>query len=218
MRMAGLIAGGVVGLTLLLSGSASATLVDLAGDPNGMGIPWQGEKRFISDFYDVLAVDIQYCVYAPGQFALSFPGEDPSGGSEYVYAYEVANDIAPHPVDPPFDPGYVTRFSVGLNDEDEQAANIGFVDGAGQNPNASFLVPRTAGWDFTSPTLNYVSTSDVLLFTSPFPPELDTATVSGGAHIKTENLPSPTPEPATFALLAVGAAVALARRRRGALG
>ena len=92
------------------------------------------------------------------------------------------------------------------------------IDGAGQNPNDYAILLRTAGWDFNSPTLNYGSTSDVLLFTSPFPPEEDTATVSGGAHIKTENLPSPTPEPATFALLAVGAAVALARRRRRALG
>ncbi|KPK84766.1 MAG: hypothetical protein AMJ81_04845 [Phycisphaerae bacterium SM23_33] len=180
-------------------------------DPNGMGGDWQGRRAYLSQPINAIAVDIEFCVYAPGQFERSYPGLDPSGGAHYVYAYEIFNDLDPHPSP---SPGYVERFSVGL-DTDEQAANIGFIDGAGQNPNTWGLGPQTAGWNFNDPTLSHPSVSDVLLFTSRFGPELDTATVSGSyALAATEYLPSPLPEPAALSLLAAGAVLVAARRRR----
>lgn len=206
MRTAHLVAGAAA-VSLLLGGQAVAALM---GDPNGMGGGWQGRVEYRS-MLNIIAVDIEFCVYAPGQFQKSYAGLDPSGGQHYVYAYEIFNDLDP-PESP--SPGYVERFSVGL-DSDEQATNIGFIDGAGQNPNSSGLGPQTAGWNFNDPTLGYVSVGDVLLFTSPFVPETDTATVSGSmALFDTQYLPSPLPEPTALLLIAAGAVLVLARRRR----
>jgi hypothetical protein len=214
MRTTGLLVAGVAGWLLMAGGGASAGIMD---DPNGMGGDWQGRREFRSlmdgEHLNMIAVDIEFCVYAPGQFGQSYPGGDPSGGQHYVYAYEIFNDLDPHPAP---SPGYVERFSVGL-DDDEQAASIGFIDGAGQDPNSCGLGPQTAGWNFNDPTLNYPSVSDVLLFTSPFRPEWDTATVSGSMALHdTQSMPSPVPEPATLLLAGLGGAAAIlsGRRRR----
>jgi hypothetical protein len=154
-------------------------------------------------------------VYAPGQFELSYPGQDPSAGQDYVYAYELFNNHNPHPAP---SPGYVERFSVGLDDNEQVLpTNAGFIDGVGQDPNSSGVGPQTVGWVFSDPTLNYGSVSDVVIFTSPFGPEQDTATVSGSyALYDTQYLPSPVPEPIALVLLGAGAAVLMVRRRRQA--
>src|SRR4051812_44653540 len=37
------------------------------------------------------SASVDYAVYAPGQFNLTFPGQDPSAGSQFVYAYQLSN-------------------------------------------------------------------------------------------------------------------------------
>jgi hypothetical protein len=191
----------------------------LASDPNAMGGSWQGIARFQSSPMPIVTVDVEYAVYAPGQFNLTFPGGDPSNGAQYVYAYQIFNEVNPHPY--PAGPGYVSRFSVGLSGRDEQAANIGWIPNpnppAGLLPNNFGFGPTTAGWDYAAPQLTYLSRSVVLLYTSPFSPELDSSSVTGSyAMGATVLLPSPTPEPMTLALVVAGMSVLLLRRRRPA--
>ena len=196
----------------------------LSGDVNGMS-GWSDTRRMDGPMtWAIIAVDVDYCVYAPGQFELSFPGQDPTGGTEYVYAYQIFNDLDPHPVTMPgFNPDYVGRFSVGL-DADEGAGNGGYVAGTGAAPSDVDTIGAAstqAGWDFTDAQMHYPSVSAVLFFTSPNLPELDTATASGAyptnpQTLPSEMLPSPSniPEPATLALLGTGITLEAGRRRR----
>ena len=41
-----------------------------------------------------LNATVDYAVYAPGSFDLSFPNADPSDGTDYVYAYRFAKWLA----------------------------------------------------------------------------------------------------------------------------
>ena len=50
-----------------------------------------------------------------------------------------------------------------------------------------------------------LSTSNILIFTSPWPPEWDRATIKGSSSIDAlDRLPSPVPEPATIVLAIIG--------------
>jgi hypothetical protein len=199
----------------------------LPADPVAMPA-WQGTENFnnfvvIPDFSDIiLDANVDYAVYAPGTFstsaALGNP-TDPSDGTQFVYAYQVfANPNGNRPVE---------FFSVGFLDavdgvdELEQPQNIGFLTGfavpdvaaqAEFNPDSDpETVKRAANWEF--PTNGGLApeipaNSDVLIYTSPFGPEWDVASVQGGGLSASESLPSPIgiPEPATLALALLGAA------------
>ncbi len=199
------LAGAVV---LLLVCSARGGV--LVSDPNGMGGQWQDTVRFQTAM-SVTTADVDYCVYAPGQFALSFPGWiDPNNSAystHYVYAYQIFNvSTAPYY-------GSVTRFSIGVGTYDQPDNNSFIDDPSYVNPSAMQLGVNTVGWDFNSPELTYGNVGDILYFSSPFGPATDTATVQGTYGLTdTDWLPSPAPEPATIALLAAGMAL-LARRR-----
>lgn len=198
----------------------------IMSDPNAMS-GWTGSKLFVSSPEARLYVTVEYAVYAPGQFGLSYSGQDPSNDSQYVYAYEIFNNDPNHPRQDL--PDYVRRLSVGL-DGDEQPANATWVDLTPDLPlhqdpsNASFVssggIITSVGWNYASDNrliYDYPNTggraSDVLFFTSPFGPEWDSATVSGNLF-DSDTLPSPLPEPATLALLGLGAAVMLRRWKR----
>jgi hypothetical protein len=208
-----------------LVGAAANAQAGLSDDPNGMA-DWQGAITVtgpMPDLYEVLAVTIEYCVYGPGQFGLSFPGMDPSDGESYIYAYQLFNNIDPHPAyQTTYDPDYVERFSVGL-DSNEAAQGCWFLSGTGIAPSDSdtlFAGSTQVGWDFTEGQMAYSTDPDavsaVLYFSSPAGPELDKTTVSGWQVASGWFLPSPSlvPEPATMAVMLVGAASLLRRRRR----
>jgi hypothetical protein len=193
----------VLVLTSLASG-------EIATDPNGMS-QWQGIKEFKKLYLDA---NVQYCVYAPGQFNLSYPAwDDPTDGLQYVYTYQIYNNITRTGTKP-----YISYFSVGISGADEQADNIGYLidDPNHKDPNHFDLAGTKAGWFFdASPYLAYDSISDILYFTSPFSPELDTSTVSGGIYSCTRNdLPSPNPEPTTIVLMGAGLFVLATRKTR----
>jgi len=190
-------AGGV-GMVLLLVSSAMAG--PIAGDPNAMPA-WQGTQQFyVTDGSATLQVDVEYAVYLPGDY--------------YVYAYQVFNDLAGNRP--------VSNFSVGL-DPASGAANIGWDAGAGTPGGTapsfagfSGTPPTSSVWYFFSNTIDPPSEySQVLLFTSPYGPRWAPATVMDSGLSNVQNLPSPMPEPATLALLALGGIAALIRRRRG---
>lgn len=204
----------------------------LQNDPNAYTDPdeitWCGRVEFRGIMLDFLwyAADVEYCVYAPGDaFAESWPGAtDPSNGEHFVYTYQIFNDLDPYPSFLPPWPeatGHVDTLTVGINGGDEQAANDGSISGSGDKaPTYRNINPTSVLWQFLNGVggtnqINLGDVSDVLLFTSPFAPEWDSATLSGQL-IDTEYLPSPMPEPMTLGLLALalGAAALLRTRRR----
>ncbi|HET6441581.1 MAG TPA: PEP-CTERM sorting domain-containing protein [Phycisphaerae bacterium] len=208
-----------VGIVLLVGVSAwgGPAMGPLVSDPNAMPA-WQGTQGF----YDVssgmtLDVDVEYAVYAPGNYGLS--GTDPSGGAHYVYAYQVFNDLAG---DAP-----VSSFSVGL-DPTANASNLGSDAGSGTMPvgtapttSAFSGSPATSAvWYFSSNTIDPPPTNEystVLLFTSPYGPKWAPASLLDSGLSDRQDLPSPMPEPATAMLLLVGVAASLfARRHRRA--
>ena len=224
-------AGVAAVVVAMLAGSAEA--VSLAGDPNAM-LAWRGRTNFSASLVTfLLNADVEFAVYEPGKFAISFPGADPAGGSEYVYAYQIFNLTV--------DSSLVTELTVELDGDEPLsgapgdppaagAADLGhvyFVAGTGDagangTGNLSPLdhyvsppdpppAPTLARWAFLTAPLETGDTSDVLLFTSPAGPQWDSATVAG-AIPATKDLPSPLPEAASLALLALGAAAMLIRR------
>ena len=198
---------------LLLAGSANGTVV-LSSDTNAIPA-WHGSVLYTNVdpiYMPQLAVTVEYAVYAPTQFNLSFPGADPSAGTEFIYAYQVFNNLTPHPGWPAWQGSedYVTKFSVGMTGLDEQPSNAGFVAGTGQAPSSSNLPSGSAGWTYraSSNKLLYGATSAVLYYASPFGPEWDDGTVQGYNSITLPlSMPSPTPEPTSLCLLALGAII-----------
>ena len=105
-----------VGLVFMLAYSSAALGDVLPNDPNAYNdgtTDWRGTVPFdnVVSFGHTtfsLSSDVDYAVYAPGKFDLSFgSAADPSNGSQYVYAYQL------------FDVGgnqNVTAFSVGFAD------------------------------------------------------------------------------------------------------
>ena len=208
-----------IGAILLLAGGS---LASLNGDPNAYddgSTNWTGVVQFKAVAFNMFlewAADIEYCVYAPGNFGLSFPGQDPSAGQEFVYAYQIFNNLDPYPTSPPLwngDKGHINAFSVGINDGDEQAGNDGFVADVNVDPSSHSLSGSSVFFGFAGASqLDYGEISDVLIFTSPFVPEWDNATASG-VFPDTKSLPSPAPEPATMGLLIMGLAMLWTSKR-----
>jgi hypothetical protein len=161
--------------------------------------------------------EVDYAVYAPGQFKLTFgPGSDPSADKGYVYAYQMHNTGGTADRDLGF-------LSVGFNPASAGGSNptdlgIILVGDHGDDPSSSSFIPAS-GPPYASATWNFTTTlpdghfSEILLFTSPFPPEFYDSSVQGGGLSKQSRLPSPVPEPGT-ALAACGLMGALLVRRR----
>lgn len=224
-----LIGAGVV--VLLLAATANAVTV-LPADANAMG-PWQGSVHVFGQLASfAVEADVDFAVYAPSPGASNFDatfglGADPTGGTEYVYAYQVFNVTTGSISDT------ITEFQIGLDGDEtltgnpaasppDQLGHVFFVDGTGDvSPSSALLsdptgtpAPTAAVWSFLSVLIPSGQSSDVLLFTSPDGPEWDSATV-GGDWTASGDVPSPgVPLPATLALLTAGSSMLLARRRR----
>jgi hypothetical protein len=227
------------GIIVLLAGVASAG--PLPSDPNA--IPgWQGSTPFAATLGSTtLSATIDYAVYAPGQIdtsvALGFPGHvpfDPSGGTNYVYAYEIFNTGAVAGIS-----AKALTLSVGIDylagAVPTSSSSIGhdpLTPAGGVSPTgaqAAIFSPsippiQSARWSWASSGgLLVGANSDILIFSSPFGPKMYQSTLSGTGGTQTPNapqfvLPSPIPEPTTAVLAAVGAGclfgVARSVRRR----
>lgn len=219
----------------------------LATDPNAMA-GFRGTEYFEgvlqqSGFVLWFAADVDFAVYAPGNFNLSFPGSDPSGGTQYVYAYQmhhVGNSTAP----PPSVAGLtgtklmqkLNLLSIGLDQTVQPTvANNTWIDNDSlivEDPVPALIGPggmppyTSVQWTYTSgiqgmPTVPGGQFSEILLFTSPLPPEFYNASVKGGSVTRqrgpidgTRGLPSPVPEPSTGLILLTATTVVMLSRRR----
>lgn len=207
-----------VAFAMWLHGTSAAHAA-LNGDPNAL--------LSSSSTFDAGATTVDYAVYAPGSFALSFPGEDsPNGGvaaGEFTYAYQIA-ELPNY--------GGITQFSVGLADaapngdlvDDDELVNEGdesYVLGSGTAPSTQFISASSVRADFAS----LIGTSAVLYFTSPYGPEIDNATTDWSAFFGLGAVASPDanyvsshmPEPSSMALAVLAGVVLASWRRRFAL-
>ena len=223
----------VVVIAMAVAANTAAAGV-LAVDGNALA-GFKGTKNFdVTVLSFVLVSEIDYAVYAPGQFETSFGlGSDPSLGAHFVYAYQVFND-----------PGNttatreITELSVGFADlvdllnDDELPANIGFLPNVfgnfGVDPvSSSFFGAAPGGsavFSFIGGEIPLLDQSEILLYTSPFPPEFDAGTVKGliatSPDMINHILPSPNavPEPGTLTLGILGMMLVMGcrtlRRRR----
>jgi hypothetical protein len=196
-----IIAAAVMGGSYLVPAGADAALIST--DTAAMA-GYRGVQPFTSEPAGglIFHASVEFAVYAPGQFqtsaALGNP-TDPSGGSDYVYAYILSNvGLASERT--------VGELSVGL-DGDTLAHNIAVLSvvPSGMNPSSSAFVPlsvpyASATWIY-SPELTNGQTSNLLIFTSPRSPQLYNASVLGGALHSQQTLPSPIPEPASLMVL-----------------
>lgn len=199
---------------LLLAGIAAAG--PLPTDPNA--IPgWQGSKVLTSA---KITATVEYAVYAPGDFDTSLALDtpvDPSLDSDYVYAYEVfAGALPVKDLTVQTTLGAIPMSYVGTNHIDHYSFNPEL----GTAPNNWFFNTGTnptrvtnAKWT-SSLGIPSGGHSDILFFTSPFPPQFLTSSISGGGtNIATSTLPSPIPEPTTAALSVIAAVCLFAARR-----
>jgi len=205
----------ILGITLapvlLTSATARAELL-LSTDSNAMS-GWHGTSTVTADIGS-FTVNVQYAIYSPGQFNLSFSGEDPSGGAQYVYAYQLSNGET--------SAASIREFTVGL-DGNESPANIGYIEDPNPPPgnatNSAYFagsIPTSAVWAYVDNKVSPGLKSKILIFTSPYGPEWDSATLLGTkgsvGQAPGDGLPSPVPEPvAVLGLASIGCLFVLTR-------
>ena len=208
--------------TMLLAAAAAmlwgtkAFSAILATDVNAMA-GFHGTQDFSTAIGTLtMKGEADYAVYEPGKFNLTFHGGDPSANKRYVYAYQLHNTGGTTDRDLGF-------LSVGF-DQNSPArfnpADLGMllVGDHGDDPSSSSFIPasgppyNSATWNFQTaiPDAHY---SEILLFTSQYPPAFYDSSVQGGGLSKQSRLPSPVPEPGT-ALAACGMTMAFLLRRR----
>jgi MYXO-CTERM domain-containing protein len=197
-------------LAALVAAASAAEAGTLADDPNAMP-GWAGARAFSNSGTYPIAAVVEYAVYAPAQFAGTFPGADPSGGTGYVYAYQIFND-------PSEDVDWLTLLSVGLAAEGI-VSNIGTVDDIvglpGIPPTGVSSEALSAKWSYLPDGLEHNQKSQILFFTSPLAPGWNDATLDGFWLPSSGTLPSPVPEPGAWTMLAALAVLgATARCRR----
>ena len=144
-----------------------------------------------------LKADVEYAVYAPG----TYPGNDLTGGSKYIYAYQIFN-INPSDVAIDFlSVGIISSSTVDTIYSDDTYGNR---PGFGVEPSTSTIFAQSAAFIFAGEDLNPKKWSSVLIFSSTHSPTIGFGTISGGGLCGIGDLPTPSilPEPATIVMIA----------------
>jgi len=199
----------VVVIVVLMPGAVLAgplaTHSDAWWDPVG-GFFWRGSTSFANGN---LSATVDWCVFGPGDYAGT--GYTPAA-NEFVYAYQIITTGT----------AAITQLTVNMIESNE-ANNIGddasLVGGAAPIA-AAFGAPppalQTANWFFAG--MVSPDESDALVYSSVNMPLWDNMAriIDDGTYTEGP-VPTPSnviPEPATFALLAMGLAAVLRRRKR----
>jgi hypothetical protein len=175
---------------------------------------------------DTIVADVDWAAFGPGKFQLylnsqSIAQVDPSGPGEVIYVYQISSVTAA-------DPG-IDGLTVGLDDNDGR----GIILAPSHLPTGAPLekIPNGGGdqtdsmaWFFAGSQLQAGDSSSLLIFTSPFAPELDFMTVNSGlaAQLPPPYVASPSdrlfefdvPEPSSLVMGLMGCLGLLARNRK----
>ncbi|HBG78047.1 MAG TPA: hypothetical protein DDW84_04250 [Phycisphaerales bacterium] len=182
-----------------------ANALPLQSDPAAMA-GFKGLTTFnYSDGTSVLNVDVEYAVFAPGNYPVGSTG---LSSSNYIYAYQVFNKL-------PATNAGVDFFSVGIpvgGNMNGIGTDATYGTLGGVNPTDQ-MFPRSASYIFVPSQLLPGQHSTVLLFSSKYQPIMRFGSVTGDGLSDNGILPtSSIPEPATMALL-IPAILALRNRR-----
>jgi hypothetical protein len=180
---------------------------DAAAIPGWTGsTPFSGTNGSASNTVNAV---VDFAVYAPGQFSLSAALGNPvdiSGGTQYIYAYEMFRTGE--------DAG-LSALSINLvpNAVPDNSTLVGHnatTPELGIAPISSNLIPggvvpkQSVRWNFI-PAIGGANHSDILLFASPYGPQMLNATVGGTfTTAAMALLPTPVPEPAGGLLALLG--------------
>lgn len=142
--------------------------------------------------------DVDYAVFAPGSFqsflnANNISFTDPTGGSDFIYAYQIFVESAA--------PG-VFDFTVGIDPTAPRDVDPNSIPGTGdETPFFTIDSPQQQKWSFDG-DLGTGESSQILYFSSPLGPKFNTMTINSGIASPDPSplVPSPVPEPATLLL------------------
>ena len=187
----------------LLAGAPVFAQGPLGRDPTA--IPeFTGTASFNAD--DQLLVEVDFAVFRAGVYPNDgINGNDPSNGTEFVYAYQAFNISPARPM---------TTLSVQVLDG--SGAHNAIADVlheliGGLEPTFMEIDPISMSFvnRFTDPPLNPDEYSSVVLFTSPNEPMFAPATVQSGGLSDQKMVPTPVPEPTSSVLLGFLVLIAL---------
>ncbi len=156
-----------------------------------------------------LKVDVEYAVYAAG----TYPGNDLTSGNEYIYAYQIFNDLKADIAVDFFSVGIISPATVSIIYSDD---TYGYSPGSAIEPSMSNVFAQSAGFVFAGQNLNPRQWSSVLIFSSVHSPTIGFGAVSGGGLCGMESLPTPAilPEPATVVFIAPAIFILRSRNKK----
>jgi hypothetical protein len=166
---------------------------------------------------------VEWAAFAPGKFQLYLNGAgpgavDPGAPGEVVYAYEVVSVAKAKPG--------IDLVTVGVDAADARGSVSPTTVGLTGGPAATDDADQTTSmlWEYLGPSLAAGGKSPIMVFSSPFAPQLDALNVSSGvattlvsplvASIGDRIFQNDVPEPATISLLGLAAVAFVPRRRR----
>ena len=229
---------GAIALLVVVSISSVAQAGNLATTAralnDGLGPDagtWRGQASIsvapIPFLGDEVSALVDWAAFAPGDFQLYLDDEgiaesDPSGVLEVVYAYQIVSVTAASPG--------ITTLTVGVDSTDGRGSVLppAFVPAGGGSevdPVGGGDQTTSMAWFFDGSALQVGDTTGLLVFSSPFAPELDSMQISSGlaspspsplvASISDRIYDNNIPEPSSIALLLIGTlGLAGGRRKR----
>lgn len=209
-----------------IAGSLSTTNRALNDGFGPDGGRWRGSVTVSgAAFGDTIVAEVDWAAFGPGKFQLYLNDEaiaqtDPSGPNEVTYVYQITSISSASPS--------VDTLTVGLDASDGRGSVVApsFVPAGGANegsPSGGGDNNTSMAWFFNGPGLGVGDTSSLLVFTSPFAPELDFLQANAGlaGPVVSPLVASPSdrlyqfdvPEPNSLVLLMASTVVAFCTRK-----
>lgn len=215
----------VIGVSQAFAGPLSTTDLALNDGFGPDGGRWRGSVSISREvFGNELEAEVDWAAFAPGKFQLYLNAEgiaqvDPSGPNEVAYVYQITSVTEAIPG--------VDTLTVSIDPTDGRgtvSAPTFVLTGAAteKSPSSGGDNNDTMAWFFEGSELQIGDTSSLLVFTSPFAPELAFMQVNSGlagplvsplvASPSDRIFTSEIPEPSTIALLFACVAAGLLRK------